>query len=76
MLTNRTQVIIGVWLASVVAGVALSVGLGAHWSMTALIFVISAAPLGIALLLGFGAANSMTAHDTLYATPVSSQRRP
>jgi fatty acid desaturase len=77
MLTNlsRTQLITGTWLASVVAGITLSVMFGAHWSMTALIFVITAAPMGIALLLGFGAANPITAHDTLYETPVSNQRR-
>jgi hypothetical protein len=77
MLTNlfRTQLITGIWLASVVAGVTLGVRFGAHWSMTALIFVITAAPMGIAFLLGFGAANSMTAHDTLYETPVQNQRR-
>ena len=77
MLTNlsRTPQIIGIWLASVAAGVTLSRVFGAHWSTTALIFVITAAPMGIALLLGFGGATSMTAHDTLYATPGSNQRR-
>lgn len=77
MLTNlsRTQLITGLWLASMAAGVTLSMAFGASWSTTALIFVITAAPMGIALLLGFGGANSMTAHDTLYATPGPNQRR-
>ena len=77
MLTNlsRTLLITGIWLASMAAGIALSMVFGARWSTTALIFVITAAPMGIALLLGFGGANSMTAHDTLYATPGPSQRR-
>ena len=77
MLTNlsRTQLITGMWLASMAAGITLSMVFGARWSTIALIFVITAAPMGIALLLGFGGANSMTAHDTLYATPRPNQRR-
>ena len=77
MLTNlsRTLLITGIWLASMAAGISLSMAFGARWSTTALIFVITAAPMGIALLLGFGGANSMTAHDTLYATPGPNQRR-
>ena len=77
MLTNlsRTQLITGIWLASVAAGVTLSMVFGARWATIALIFVIAAAPMGIALLLGFGAADSMSAHDTLYATPSPTQRR-
>lgn len=77
MLTNlsRTQLIIGIWLASVAAAVTLSMVFGASWSTIALIFVITAAPMGVALLLGFGGANSTTAHDTLYATPGPDQRR-
>ena len=77
MLTNlsRTQLIIGIWLASVAAAVTLSMVFGANWSTIALIFVITAAPMGVALLLGFGGANSETAHDTLYATPGPNQRR-
>ena len=77
MLTNlsRTQLITGIWLASVAAGVTLSMVLGARGATIALIFVITAAPMGIALLLGFGGANSMTDHDTLYATPGPDQRR-
>jgi len=77
MLTNlsRTQLILGIWLASVAAAVTLSMVIGASWSTIALIFVITAAPMGVALLLGFGGANAATAHDTLYATPGPNQRR-
>jgi hypothetical protein len=77
MLTNRcrTQLITGIWLASVAAGVTLGMVFGGRWSTIALIFVITAAPMSIALLLGFGGANPMTAHDTLYATPGPNQRR-
>jgi hypothetical protein len=77
-LTNlsRTQLILGVWLASVAAGVTLSMALGARWSTVALIFVTTAAPMSMALLLGFVGANSMTAHDALYATPVHTSDRP
>jgi hypothetical protein len=77
-LTNlsRTQLIIGIWLASIAAGVTLSMAFGAHWSTVALIFVTTAAPMSMALLLGFGGANSMTAHDALYATPVQTSDRP
>ena len=77
MLTTlpRTQLITCIWLASMAASITLSMALGAGWSTTALIFVISAAPFGIALLLGCGGANAMTAHDALYATPAPSQRR-
>jgi hypothetical protein len=77
-LTNlsRTQLILGVWLGSVAAGVTLSLALGAAWSTVALIFVTTAAPMSMALLLGFGGRNAMTAHDALYATPVHTSDRP
>ena len=73
---SRTQLVLGVWLASVAAGVTLSMALGARWSTVALVFVTTAAPMSMALLRGFGGANSMTAHDALYATPVHNSNRP
>jgi hypothetical protein len=73
---SRPQVVIGVWMATLVASVTLSVWLGQRWSTTAALFVVLAAPVFVARLLGYGRAQAMSTHDVLYATDARSDRRP